>query len=76
MLTISTWPVVHMSRKHSASVSAGQWAWLMGVATMANKEMLFVMVMDRDKQFEAHTFKPVFFADSDWLVTLTSCSDA
>ena len=33
---------------------------MMGVATMANKKMLFVTVVDLAKQFKANAFKPVF----------------
>ena len=46
----------------------------MGVATMADKKMLFVTFVDRIQRFEAHSSQ--FVADSDWLVTLTSCSGA
>ena len=37
----------------------------MGRTTMANKKMLFVMFVDCDKQFKAHSTQ--FFTDSDCL---------
>ena len=49
----------------------GKWARSMGVATIANKKTLSVMLMGHAKQFEC-----TFFADINWLLMLTSCSGA
>ena len=46
----------------------------MGMATMANKKMLFVTFEDRAKRFKAHSSQ--FFADFDLFIVLTSFSDA
>ena len=40
-----------------------KWAWLMGVAIMANKKTLFVTFVDCDKRFRAHSSQ--FVADSN-----------
>ena len=64
MLWDLQWMHVHCDLYHAGQLctwaeSHGlQWAWLMGVAMMANKGTLFVMPVDHAKRFEAH--KPVF----------------
>ena len=64
MLWDLQWMHVHCDLYHAGQLctwaeSHGlQWAWLMGVAMMANKGTLFVMLLDHAKRFEAH--EPVF----------------
>ena len=54
-----------MSRKYTLCI---EWALSIGVATMANKKALFVMLVDRIPQFETHWSQ--FFAEFDWFVVL------
>ena len=49
-------------------------ALLIGVATVANKKVLFVMLMDCVPRFEAHWSQ--FFAEFDWFVVLMISLDA
>ena len=71
MLITSTRPVVRMSRKRMryamphvyARSASAKCAQLMGMAMMANKKTLFVMLVDHAKQFEARSSQ--FFADFD-----------
>ena len=65
--------VVRMSRKHNWYAYA-LWALSIGVATVANKKALFVTLVDRIPQFDAHWSQ--FFAEFDWLVMITSRLDA
>ena len=58
--------VVRMSRKHNWH----WWALSIGVATVANKKALFVMLVDHIPQFDAHGSQ--FFAVFDWFVVITS----
>ena len=44
-----------------------QGARSMRVATMANKETLFVTFMDRNKRFEAHSSQFFLLIPTDWL---------
>ena len=75
MLTISTRSAVHMSRKtHGLQCASASGHSAMGMATMAKKKTLFMTFVDHDKRFKAHSSQ--FFADSDRLDMLTSCSEA
>ena len=44
------------------------------MAMVANKKALFVILVDRAPQFEAHWSQ--FFAEFDWFIMLTSHLDA
>ena len=50
------------------------WALWIGVATVANKNALFVTLVDRIPRFDAHWSQ--FFAEFDWFVVITSRLDA
>ena len=50
------------------------WALSIDVATVANKKPLFVTLVDRIPQFDAHWSQ--FFAEFDWFVMITSRLDA
>ena len=50
------------------------WALSIGVATVANKKALFVMLVDRIPRFDAHWSQ--FFAEFDWFVVITNRLDA
>ena len=64
MLTISAGLVLRMNRRIRAYM---QWARLMGVATMGNKDT-FVTLVDRAEQIEAHLSQ--LFADFDMVIAL------
>ena len=66
--------VVCMSRKHNGNALCTEYALSIGVATMANKKVLFVTLVDLVSRFDAHWSQ--FFAEFDWLVVLMSCLDA
>ena len=50
------------------------WALLIGVATVANKKVLIVTLVDRISRFD--TYWSQFFAEFDWFVVLMSRLDA
>ena len=50
------------------------WALSIGVATVANKQALFVTLVDRIPRLDVHWSH--FFAEFDWFVVLTSRLDA
>ena len=59
---------------HEQKTHGLQWARSMGVATMANKYVLFVMLMGPAEQFEAHL--SYFLANFDLFVALSIFSEA